>query len=262
MKNIIITSIVAAAFVGINVTSASAAVSAGTGTLYPTSAPGETMYSIEEIYNLITASTTAELGSGEFMGASDKTNGTITLKDLYEAAFALRSSMSNSTTTDNTEGDEDSETPTVTPDGSETFGFVGTTRVLDTYTSGRYGFRFNITASNVDLYMPKTVNLDYVKLNGTPATGVVSSVTAVVTSTDATDAGDYWKISPNATASFSTTITLENLGNTTALLNGVLTLTGIEYKNNSTSETMNVFNTNIAEYVLSGITLNNVNGAI
>jgi hypothetical protein len=225
------------------------------------------MYSIEEIYNLLSASTTAELGSGEFVGAPTKTNGTITLKDLYEAAFALRSSMSNSTTTDNTGGDEELETPVdpepvVTPDGSETFGFVGTMQVLDTYTSGRYGFRFNATASNVDLYIPKTVNLDYVKLNGTPATGAVSSVTATVTSSDTTDTGNYWKISPKATASFSTNITLENLGNATALLNGILTLTGIEYKNNSASGVMNVFNTNITDYVLGEITLNTLNGAI
>ena len=66
------------------------------GVLFPSHAPGETMYSLQEIYDLATASTTTSIGNGApFNRPSSVSGSMVTLEQLYNAVLALRISSSN-----------------------------------------------------------------------------------------------------------------------------------------------------------------------
>jgi hypothetical protein len=249
MKKIIILIFVTA--LSLSASNASAAVSSGTGTLYPTTAPGETMYSIEEIYNLLLNSTKVEVGSGDFNSPIEKSDGTISLKDLYNAALTLRNLVDEE---DDDDTDEDENT--VTPDNSELFTEVSTMRVLDTYTAGRYGFIFNATASNVPLYIPKNLNLEYITLGGTPVSEMVQVISSTVTSSIESE-GEYYKLNPKQSGEFAFRIKVENLGGPTNIENMKLALTGIEYKNSTTTSEMKVFIPEANSFTISEISLKN-----
>lgn len=56
------------------------------GTLYPTSAPGESMYSLQELYDLLTSGISSEEGNGAAFATPSTVNGSmVTLSDLYAA---------------------------------------------------------------------------------------------------------------------------------------------------------------------------------
>lgn len=254
MKKIII--LIFVATMALSVSNVSAAVSSGTGTLYPTSAPGETMYSIEEIYNLLMNSRKVEIGSGEFLSAPEKIEGTISLKELYEAALMLRNLVDEEDDTNGDGTDEDDNQDIITPDNTETFKEVSVMKVLDTYTSGRYSFTFNTTASNVPLYIPKNLNLEYIVLGTSPVSDVVQVVSSSVTSSVESD-GEYYKLKPQESGEFTIAIKVENLGGPTNIENMKLALTGIEYKNSTSTSEIKLFTPEVNSFTITQIYLKN-----
>lgn len=61
------------------------------GTLYPTSEPGETMYSLQDIYDLIVDFKTTEEGNGEELTTPSEVEETqVTLKEIYELILNLK----------------------------------------------------------------------------------------------------------------------------------------------------------------------------
>lgn len=149
MKKYIITTLVALTITltGAQQTSA--------GTLFPTHVPGETMYSLQEIYNLAIASTTSSIGNGLPFNRPASVNGSmITLEDLYNAVFALK----NASSTDDGGGDDDTGTETRTEDGRL---YVSTSqdnpesRILivdeDSKSDEQAIFAFNLEAEESDI---------------------------------------------------------------------------------------------------------------
>lgn len=196
------------------------------GTLYPTTPVGESMYSLEEIYDLITASTT----SSEANGATIVVPGTVTptmrtLTELYNAVLVLRNSNTGGTTTGTS---TDSGTGTTTPPvpGEPALiveeGSVSKTAVITDAdnTMGTFTIKFNVNALEEDFYISED-GFDFVIEGAT-----TSIASAVVLSSTADETNGVYEIKEGDTEKFSLKVNVSDVKMTGAyklVLNSIKT---------------------------------------
>jgi hypothetical protein len=194
MKNKIITAIIVLTIALVGTPQVNA------GTLYPTSEPGETMYSLQEIYNLVTASTTSAIGNGSPINTPSTVNGSmVTLTQLYNAILTHTHVIN-----------EDPQDPRTEPSllivHQESIQI--TENIIDDLdTTGEFNFTFDVEASGEDFYIPEN-GFEFMVQGAT--TSVTSS--SILSSTADENTDGILMVNEGDTETFTLSVTVSDVG--------------------------------------------------
>jgi hypothetical protein len=219
------------------------------GTLYPTSQPGESMYSLQEIYDLITSATTAQIGNGSSITVPEVAGSMVTLTELYNAVLAL--------TQEEEIVDEDPELEDLTNHDNISISTFVSSATLETYTQGRYYFQFDVTAIDKDLYIKKDINEDYVLLESLPVATQVTSMSSIMLEMGGTDVDGYFVVPAGTTKTFRQQVHIDNTGSTAKTV--ALGLDMLEYKVQSISAGLRILDLDQNEFETEGLPFRSTN---
>jgi hypothetical protein len=152
------------------------------GTLFPPtgSQPGETMYSLQEIYNLVTASTTSNIGDGSSFETPvivGNTGSMITLTELYNAVLALKNAGSVVDTNNNDDTNDNATTTPVVPEDLTDHSNISVELKM---TSSANLIRFEVTATDKALYIVQNQKIENIVV-GTSTTPILTVAPGVYT---------------------------------------------------------------------------------